>query len=152
MTRKTFFSKKCSWFKFNNLELALGMALKVYTSVAKSWKLKVRKFLGLIPTFEEVAGGKLLGSIFLPPPSSIGLMGFSNFMIQVHAWMIWNSATCSHVEIATCCEDFWCSDFNMPSNWLYVINIIVSSPWRNRNFENCKLLEKHHTTFTMLHV
>ena len=36
-----------SWFKFNNLELALGMALKVYTSVGKRLKLKVRKFLGI---------------------------------------------------------------------------------------------------------
>ena len=37
--------------KFNNLGLALGMALKFYTSVTKGLKLKVRrKFLGLIPT------------------------------------------------------------------------------------------------------
>ena len=30
------------WFKFNNLVLVLGMALKYYNSVAKGLKLKVR--------------------------------------------------------------------------------------------------------------
>ena len=30
-----------SWFKFNNLELSLGITLKFYTSVAKNVKLKV---------------------------------------------------------------------------------------------------------------
>ena len=36
------------------------MALKFYTSVAKSLKLKVRKIWGLIPTFVEVTGEKLV--------------------------------------------------------------------------------------------
>ena len=35
---------------------------------------------------------------------------------------------------------FRCSDLNILSNWLYVINIIISSPWRfvlkNRNSES----------------
>ena len=44
----------CSWFKFNNLGLALGMVLKFYISVAKGLKLKVRKFLRLITMFVEV--------------------------------------------------------------------------------------------------
>ena len=35
------------------------MALKLYTSVAKGLKLKVRKFQGLIPTSVEVTGEKL---------------------------------------------------------------------------------------------
>ena len=49
MTRKTYFFEECSWFKFNNLGLALGMALKFCTSV---WKeLRVGKFRGLIPKF-----------------------------------------------------------------------------------------------------
>ena len=43
-----------SWFKFNNLELALGIALKFYTSLAKELQVKVRKFCGLIPKFVEV--------------------------------------------------------------------------------------------------
>ena len=34
----------CCWLKFNNLGLALGMALKFYTSVTKGLKIKVRKF------------------------------------------------------------------------------------------------------------
>ena len=40
-----------SCFKFNNLRLAQVTNLKFYTSVVKGLKLKVRKFLGLIPTF-----------------------------------------------------------------------------------------------------
>ena len=37
------------------------MALRLYTSVAKRLKLTDRKFLGLIPTFVEVTGKKLVG-------------------------------------------------------------------------------------------
>ena len=42
--------------------LALGMALKVYTTSGKGLKLKVRKLYVLIPTFVEVTKG------FLAPP------------------------------------------------------------------------------------
>ena len=42
------------------------MSLRFYTSVAKGLKLKVRKFWGLIRTFVEVTGGKLVGSLFAP--------------------------------------------------------------------------------------
>ena len=42
MTRKTVFEGK-SWFKFNNLGLAIGRNFKFYTSVAKGLKLKVIK-------------------------------------------------------------------------------------------------------------
>ena len=45
------------------------MALKFYTSVGKGLELKVRKFWGLIPIFVEVAGGKLVGGVFLAHPS-----------------------------------------------------------------------------------
>ena len=42
LTRKTtFLGGGWSWFKFNNLELSLGITLKFYTSVAKNLKLKV---------------------------------------------------------------------------------------------------------------
>ena len=51
-----------SWFKFNNLGLALAINLKFCTSVAKVLKLKVRKRWGPNPTFLEVAGEKLGGS------------------------------------------------------------------------------------------
>ena len=53
----------------NNLGLALVIALKLYTSVAKGLKLKVRKFCVLIPMFVEVTGEKLVGG-----PSRIGLI------------------------------------------------------------------------------
>ena len=64
MTRKTAFFEGWSWFKFDNLGLALGTNLKFYNSVAKELKLKVRKFWGLIPTFVEVTGEKLVGEPF----------------------------------------------------------------------------------------
>ena len=44
LTKKPTFFKGWSFFKFNNLGLALVMALKFYTSVAKGLKLKARKF------------------------------------------------------------------------------------------------------------
>ena len=53
--------------KFNNLGLAPGMAMKFYISEAKGLKLKVRKFGGLIITFVEVTGEKLVGGAFLLP-------------------------------------------------------------------------------------
>ena len=69
MTRKTTFFEEWSWFKFNNLGLTLGTNLIFYTSVAKGLKLKVRKVWGLIPTFVEVTGEKLVGgrNAFYPP-------------------------------------------------------------------------------------
>ena len=60
-------------FKLNNLVLALDMALKFYTSVAKGLKLKVRKLLRLIFMFAEVTREKLVGKEgrLLPPPPPI---------------------------------------------------------------------------------
>ena len=49
--------------------MALGTNLKCYTSEAKEFKLKVRKFLGLNPAFVEVTGEKLVGGHFWLPPS-----------------------------------------------------------------------------------
>ena len=60
MTRITTFFEGWSWFKFNSLGLALGVALKFYTSVAKGLKRKIRKFWRLIPTFVEVKEEKLV--------------------------------------------------------------------------------------------
>ena len=59
MTRKTTFYEGWYWFRFNNLGLALIMVLEFYCSMAKRLKLKVRKFWGQIPTFEEVTGENL---------------------------------------------------------------------------------------------
>ena len=67
ITRKTNFFEGCSWFKFNNLGLALGMALKFYTSVTKGLKLKVRKFRRLIATFVEVTEEKQVAGPFSLP-------------------------------------------------------------------------------------
>ena len=39
-----------------------------YTSVAKGFKLKVKKFYGLISTFAEVTEEKLIGGLPPPPP------------------------------------------------------------------------------------
>ena len=64
LTRKLAFLEGWSWFKFSNSGLPLGANLKCYNIVAKGLKLKVRKFWGLIPTFVEVAGEKLVA----PPP------------------------------------------------------------------------------------
>ena len=69
LTRKTAFFEGWSWFKFNNLGLALGTNLKFYISVKKELKLKVRKFWGLIHTFPKVTGEKLVGGPFCPPPA-----------------------------------------------------------------------------------
>ena len=43
------------------------MVLNFYTRVAKTSKLKVKRFLGLIPTFVEVTGEKLVGGLFGSP-------------------------------------------------------------------------------------
>ena len=48
--------------------LVLGMALKFYTSVEKGLELKVKRFWELIPTFLEVAGGKLIKKDPKMPP------------------------------------------------------------------------------------
>ena len=70
-TRKTAFFEGWSWFKLNNLRLALGTNAKFYTSMEKGLKLKVRKFWRLTPTFVEVTREKLgRGGIFAPPYQS----------------------------------------------------------------------------------
>ena len=68
MIRKTAFFEGRSWFKLNNLGLALGTNLGFYTSLSKGLKLKVKKFGGLILTFVEVIGEKLIGGLSTPPP------------------------------------------------------------------------------------
>lgn len=49
--RKTFqpeklFFEECSWFRLNNLGLALGIALRFYVSVAKRTETKSKKVFG----------------------------------------------------------------------------------------------------------
>ena len=84
MTRKIAFFEGWSWFKFNNLGVALGTNLKFYTSLSKGLKPKVRKFWGLIPASVEVTREKLVAcrgeGLFAPPPppptSWTGLISF----------------------------------------------------------------------------
>ena len=62
--QKNQFFEGCSLFKFNNLELALSMALKPYTGVGKMLKLNARKCWSLIPTFVGVTAEKLVEGLF----------------------------------------------------------------------------------------
>ena len=55
-----FFFEGCSWLKFNNLELELGIVLKFCTSVAKGLKLNIKTFWWIITIFVEVTGEKLV--------------------------------------------------------------------------------------------
>ena len=83
LTRKAAFFQGWSWFKFNNLELAVVANLNFYTCVTKGLKLKVRKFWWLILTFVEVAGGKLVGEgggFLLTLQFWIGLMLVGTFI------------------------------------------------------------------------
>ena len=58
--RKTIFLSGALGSSLINLGLALDMALKFYSSVAKVLKLKVKKVFGLILTFVEATGKKLV--------------------------------------------------------------------------------------------
>ena len=53
MTIKTDFFERWSWFKFKTLGFALGMDLKLCSSLPKALKLKIRKSRGLILSFWE---------------------------------------------------------------------------------------------------
>ena len=56
---KPIFFGGCSWFKFNNLELALGIAFKFYTSVVKKVvETKSQKILGSNPYVCRSYSGK----------------------------------------------------------------------------------------------
>ena len=65
--QKKYFFEGWSWFKFNNVGLVLGIAMNLVlgnASVANGLKLKVTKIWGLIRTFIEVTGEKLVGGPF----------------------------------------------------------------------------------------
>ena len=94
---KTFF---LIWFKFNNLGLALGINLKTYTSVAKGLKVKVRKFLGLIPTFSEVKGKNLVGGIIALLP----MLNRVNYII-LGCCIRWSNVVCLWVKVLVFCSN-----------------------------------------------
>ena len=62
--------------------LALGTDLKLYTSLSKWLKLKVRKLWGLILTFVGVTGEKLVGYLFAYQDSTDGITDFIKEMFQ----------------------------------------------------------------------
>ena len=101
MTRKIAFFEGWSWFKFNNLRLALGTNLKFCTSVAKGLELKFRKFWGSNSTFVEVTGENLVGggtfcSPTPPPPSWIGLKLLQfYFTLLILTYLVFNLKTLS---------------------------------------------------------
>ena len=66
MARNTALFEGWSWFKINNLGLALGANLKFYTSVAKGLKLRVRKFWRLILLLLKLMANTGRGA-FMPP-------------------------------------------------------------------------------------
>ena len=80
MTWETAFFEGWSWFKFNNLGLALGTNLKFCTSVIKGLKIKVRKFWELIRTFVEFTGQKLVGGPFCPSPTPSPILNRVNII------------------------------------------------------------------------
>ena len=67
LTRKTTFFEGWCWFKFINLALALSMALKFYTNMAKKLELKEsQKALGANSSCVEVTVEKLVWGPFYP--------------------------------------------------------------------------------------
>ena len=90
--QKNRFFEGWSWFRFNNLGLALGMNLKFYTSMAKSLKLKVRNFWGASSSLSRVTGEKLVGGAFcLPPPPILNRVNgttltISQWCLHVYLW------------------------------------------------------------------
>ena len=72
--QKNHFSEEWSWFKLNNLGLALGIALKLYASVVKGLKIKVKSSWGAISNVSRSYKGKTgrgtLCSTPPPPPHS----------------------------------------------------------------------------------
>ena len=63
--QKNQFFEGQSWFKLNNLGLALRIALIFYINVTKGLKLSVRKFWWFIHNFVGVTRKKLVGEVFL---------------------------------------------------------------------------------------
>ena len=69
LTRKTAFFERWSWFKINNLGLALGTNLKFDTGVAKESKLKVIMFWETNSYVCRIYRGKTGGVPFWTTPS-----------------------------------------------------------------------------------
>ena len=84
LTKKNAFFEGWSWFKLNNLGLALVTNLKFYTNVEKGLKLEVRKFSGLILTFAQVPfTGLLLGILVWSRVKEIALQQNNIFCLYL---------------------------------------------------------------------
>ena len=103
--------------------------MKFFASVAKRLKLKVRKFWGLIPTFVEVAGEKLVRVPFcLPPPLIMNrvkdtLMVSDNFK---------NKQKCG-----------WSNVF-----WYVIVCILLKSIYYTKLWDETQILKKFHSDKT----
>ena len=64
----------CSWFKFNNLGLTIGMDFKFHTCVIKGVKIKGRFFYELTPKCVEVTEETLVGALFVPFPPILNIV------------------------------------------------------------------------------
>ena len=85
MTRKTTFFERWSWFKFNNLGLALGTKLEILDQSVKKVKTKSQKVLGansyVCRSYSWKTGR---GGLFALPPSWRGLS--QKYSARKYAW------------------------------------------------------------------
>ena len=103
MTRKTAFLEGWYWFKFNNLGLALGKNLKLYTSVAKELKLKVRNFLEATSYVYAVQHGKGNLNILEDEISaSIAVLLLPEYCKVPYRDLYWADAPDAHNEAVSC--------------------------------------------------
>ena len=155
LTKKTRFFEGWSWFKLNNLWLAVGTNLEFHTSVIKGLKLKVRKFWGLIPTFVEVTGEKLVGGTFwvTSPPSTPSWIELSSLMdyINISTWnkknnicrkkQGSNSREISHKELHMMPNSNRNYKELLESKWSFFIwKILLSQKWLSITFINFHFL------------
>ena len=120
------------------------MNFKFYTSVAKGSKLKVRKFWGLVHTFVEVTGEKLVWGPFCPhPPSWIGLMPLSSkrrpiylirsSFLNVHSLVKSSCLPVNSLRMTTCLNSFSITEKDI----LAIINSI--SPSKSNGWYNISI-------------
>ena len=83
MTRKNNFFEGWSWLKFNNLELALGMALKFYTKHGERVKTKSQKVWRVNSYSWRSYRGKAGGGPFCPL-LPLPIWSFVKRRIQLH--------------------------------------------------------------------
>ena len=123
-----------SWFKFNNLRLALGMALKFYSRVRKWLKLTVRKFWGLHFTLVVVTGKQWVrwlggGGILNPTPFPLPNMAIPNWWGILVYKLITSSMTISvsssrslghliTISKLSRIKLLMCFNKDLPINWL----------------------------------